>query len=164
MGATFKTDIPKSLWTAQDSQMIGLNTVASIKLRTSKGISSEGIGFKKYSTKPIYISKRGARLAPKGGRPSRTGRSIFYQGGYAEYKAKSKKVKEAPVDLILSGILMNNLVLQYADRHRFIIGLTKHVQYYGYHVNAVRPFIGLTPDDVRIITEAVQYDIRERLK
>ncbi len=56
MGATFKTDIPKSLWTAQDSQTIGLNTVASIKLRTSKGISSEGIGFKKYSTKPIYVA------------------------------------------------------------------------------------------------------------
>lgn len=164
MPATFKTDIPKSLWSAQDSQVLGLNTVASIKLRTSKGISSEGKAFKKYSIKPIYVSKRGARLAPKGGRPSRTGRSIYYAGGYAEYKAKSKKVKDAPVDLILSGILMNNLVLQYADRHRFIIGLTKHVRHYGYHVNADRPFIGLTPDDVKVITEAVAYDIRERLK
>ena len=51
-----------------------------------EGLDADRKPFKDYSTKPIYVAFRGARLKPKGGRPSRTGRSIFYAGGYQQYK------------------------------------------------------------------------------
>ena len=159
--------IPRSLWTAKDSMRLGLNTLASIKLRTSKGIDANGIKFDDYSTKPIYVAKKGARLAPKGGRPSRTKKSIYYAGGYRQYKNDSrkrgKKGKSAEVDLVLSGQLMNNLVVKSATANSFTIGLTKEVASYGYHVNDEREFIGLTKDDVKILVDAVSHDIRRKL-
>ena len=75
-------NIPNSLWTARDSLRLAQNTLASIKLRTSKGIDANGKPFDEYSDKPIYIAKKGARLAPKGGRLSRTKKSIYYAKGY----------------------------------------------------------------------------------
>jgi hypothetical protein len=160
--------VPRTLWTAQDSMRLALNTLASIKLRTSNGIDANGDQFDKYSTKPIYVAKRGARLSPKGGRPSRTGNSIYYAGGYAQYKHDSRRrggkgKKSAEVDLVLSGQLMNNLVVLEATPTGFTIGLTKHVQSYGYHVNDKREFLGLTDDDIEILTEAVGIEVRQKL-
>jgi hypothetical protein len=162
-------NLPADIWTAQDTATLAANTLASVKLRTSRGISSTGAKFKKYSRRPLYVSKRGARLKPKGGRPSRTGRSIFYAGGYRQYKEESrkhnsKKGHSALVDLVLSGQLMNNLVVIEARRNRFKIGLTKHVQHYGYDVHAIRPYIGLTPKDVQVIVNAVSIDITNKIR
>ena len=98
--------IPRTLWTARDSLRLAQNTLAAIKLRTSRGIDANGVAFDGYSKKPpIYVAKRGARLAPKGGRPSRTGRSVYYQGGYQQYKRESRdrgsSSDSAEVDLVL---------------------------------------------------------------
>ena len=65
---------------------------------------------------------------------------------------------------MLSGQLMNNLVVLEADRNSFKIGLTKQVKSYGYYVNEERPFIGLTKDDIKNLTEAVAFNIAEKLK
>mgnify|MGYP003111603468 FL=1 len=73
--------LPRSLWTARDSMSLAMNTLASIKLRTSNGIDANGVKFKGYSTKPILIAKRGARLKPKGGVDSPSGKSVYYAGG-----------------------------------------------------------------------------------
>ena len=115
----------------------------------------------------MYVAKKGARLAPKGGRPSKTGKSIYYAGGYQQYKHDSrkrgKKAKSAEVDLVLSGQLMNNLVVKEATPTGFTIGLTKHVSSYGYDVNAKREFLGLTKDDIDVLVEAVNHDVRRKL-
>lgn len=170
MATKVSLNIPSKLWTQQDSARLGLNTLASIKLRTSRGIDASGKKFKKYSTKPIYIglkSSTAKRLKPKGGR--KTGRSMYFKGGYAEYKNKSRKRtkgakgQSAEVDLVLSGQLMQNFVLKSSSSTGFTLGLTKHVSHYGYHVNKKREYLGLTEKDVDILVKAVTLDLMEKL-
>ena len=169
MSVKLKLKLPQNVWSAKDTKAIALNTVATVKRRTMKGLSSNGGKFKKYSREPMYVSFKGARLKPKGGtRVSRTGASIYYAGGYQQYKHDSRKRqggrgKTAEVDLVLSGQLMNNLVVLEATDTRFRIGLTKHVQHYGYEVHKVRPFIGLTDDEINILVNAVAFDISKKL-
>lgn len=172
-------NIPNSLWTARDSLRLAQDTLASIKLRTSRGIDANGKPFDEYSTKPIYVSKKGARLAPKGGRKTRVGKrnrrgrgskigtSIYYAGGYRQYKEESRRRGEgssAEVDLVLSGQLMNNLVVKKATVNGFTIGLTKHVQSYGYHVNDKREYLGLTNKEIDILLSTVYFEVAKRLK
>lgn len=170
MSASVNLNLPAAIWTARDSRILALNTVATIKLRTSKGLDADGQKFDGYSTRPITIKKQGARLKPKGGVPTANGQGVFYQGGYKEYKKLSRQRTQsgagqsAEVDLVLSGQLMNNLVVLEASQKGFTIGLTKHVSSYGYYVNDRRQYIGLTNDDVDILVEAIRYDVLEKLK
>jgi len=169
MPAKVNIKIPRTLWSAKDSMRLASNTLASIKLRTSRGIDANGAKFDDYSRKPIYVAKKGARLSPKGGRPSRTGQSVYYAGGYEQYKEDSRRrgrkgnLDSAQVDLVLSGQLMNNLVIKEATATGFTIGLTKHVQSYGYHVNEKREFLGLTVKDIDVLSEAVGIEVRKKL-
>jgi len=169
MAAKVNIKIPRTLWTAQDSMRLAQNTLAMIKLRTSEGIDANGDKFDDYSQTPIYVAKKGARLAPKGGRPSRTGQSIYYAGGYEQYKEESRRrgrkgnKDSAQVDLVLSGQLMNNLVVKDATATGFTIGLTKHVQSYGYHVNDKREYLGLTAENIDILSDAVAIEVRKKL-
>ena len=165
MSSKVTLNLPRVIWSAKDTLRLAQNSLASIKLRTSKGIDANGIPFKGYSKNAIYVSKRGARLKPKGGRPSRTGRSIFYAGGYKQYKHDSRqrsKGDSAEVDLVLSGNMLNNLVIKEATVDRFVIGLTQHAQY-GYAVNEDRKFLGLTTKDQEILVKAVGIELRKRL-
>ena len=169
MAAKVTLNLPRSLWTAKDSLGLASNTLAQIKIRTGKGVDANGQPFKDYSQKPIYVAQKGARLSPKGGRPSRTGQSVYYAGGYEQYKEDSRgrgrkgNNDSAQVDLVLSGQLMNNLVIKEATATGFTIGLTKHVQSYGYHVNEKREFLGLTEKDIDILSEAVSIGVRKKL-
>jgi hypothetical protein len=169
MTVKVKLNLPRDIWTAKDTKALASNTVATVKRRTMKGVSSKGKKFKKYSTNPLYVSFRGARLKPKGGtRLSRTGKSIYYANGYRQYKEDSRKRRggqgqTAEVDLVLSGQLMNNLVVLQATETRFRIGLTKHVRHYGYEVHKVRPYIGLTDNEIDTLVNAVAFDISKKL-
>ena len=167
MATKVTLNLPKVLWTAKDMAGLAANTLAAIKLRTSKGLDADGSSFKGYSKKAIYVSKRGARLAPKGGEPSRTGESVFYKGGYRQYKHESRRRggddDSAEVDLVLSGNMMNNLVVKQATKNMFVIGLTDKAQY-GYIVNEERRFLGLSAKDVEVLVEAVELEVRRKLK
>lgn len=169
MSARVDLNLPRSVWTANDSRILALNTVASIKMRTSQGIDANDKKFTGYSTTPLYVKIQGAKLKPKGGRLSASGQSVFYQGGYKEYKNSSRRRtaggagQSAEVDLVLSGALMNNLVVKEATQDGFTIGLTNHVAHYGYRVNEDREYIGLTDKEVDILVEAVEFDIRAKL-
>ena len=167
MQARVNLNLPKSLWTRRDSLVLASNTLAQIKIRTSKGVDANGRSFRAYSTKPLYVVKRGARLKPKGGRLSRTGKSVFYQKGYRQYKHESRKRgqggESAEVDLVLSGNMLNNFVVKQATANGFKIGLTQHANY-GYNVNADREFIGLTDGEVDVIVRAVELDLRRKLQ
>jgi len=162
-----KLNLPKSLWTAEDSLRLASNTVAQIKIRTGKGVDANGQLFKDYSTTPLYVSKKGARLKPKGGRPSKTGRSVYYEEGYSQYKQESRQRggsgDSAAVDLVLSGNMLNNFVVLEATENGFILGLTSKAQY-GYYVNQQREFIGLTDDEVDILVKAVEIDLKDKMK
>jgi hypothetical protein len=67
------------------------STVKSLIVqRTLAGRDIYGRPFTAYSTKPAYISienRPPGYPKPKGGRTSRTGKSMYFEGGYAEYKA-----------------------------------------------------------------------------
>lgn len=165
-----KLKFPKKLWTKKDTMRLAMNTLASIKLRTSKGLDADEVKFDDYSDKPIYIpigKGTGARLKPKGGRVSRTGNSVFYSGGYQQYKEESRKRgsgdDSAEVDLVLSGALMNNLVVLNAEETKFTIGLTSHVRHYGYYVNETREYIGLSDKDVEILFQSVKEEIANKI-
>ena len=168
MKMTSSIKLPRSLWSDQDSETLGLNAIAAIKSRTSKGLDGDLEPFAMYSEKPITISKKGARLSPKGGRPSESGDSVFYEQGYRQYKHESRgrsdRAASAEVDLVLSGALMNNIILTQADRTGFTISLSDHVAYYGYRVNADREFLKLDEDTIKVLTQAVNIDIANRLK
>ena len=169
MAIKLNLKLPASVWTASDSAALASNTLASIKLRTSKGIDAKGKKFNDYSDSPLYVKYKGARLKPKGGRKSRGGRRVFYEDGYKQYKEESRKRTggrgvSAEVDLVLSGQLMNNLIVLEAKSTSFKLGLTKHVKHYGYDVNREREFIGLTPKEVDIIVKAVAIDISNKLR
>ena len=166
MPATIRLNLPSSLWTARDSARLAANTVAAIKLRTGKGLDAHGQPFKAYSTRPIYVAFRGARLKPKGGRLSRTGLSIYYAGGYQQYKQESRRRgagSSALVDLVASGIMLNNLVVLHAYAERFVIGMTPHVRHYAYAVNAEREFLKLSVQDVDMLVSAVEHELMQKL-
>ena len=167
MSAKVNLNLPASLWTARDSQQLAFNTVAMIKIRTGKGLDADEKPFKGYSTNPLSVSKKGARLAPKGGRPSSTGETVYYENGYKQYKNESRRRggsgDSAEVDLVLSGNMLNNFVVQEATDEGFVLGLTKHAKY-GYYVNEDREFIGVSDREVDILARAVEIDIRRKLK
>ncbi len=173
---TVSLSIPE-LWTEKDSRITALDTIAMIRSRVYSGRDTKDQPFAGYSTRPIYISRKGARLKPKGGRTKRlkaVGRkramkTMYFAGGYKEYKQKSRRrVKggqnqTAEVDLTLSGALMNNIVTTQVSKTGFTIGLSSAVNSYGYYVNLKRPFMGLSPLDQAQLQRAVSARIRKKL-
>lgn len=153
------------IWTAQNNQVHALNSIALIKRRTMKGIDSKGKPFKKYSTNPISVSIRGARLKPKGGRVSSSGKSMYFVGGYKEYKESSRLglLTTAEVDLTLSGVLMNSIQVLESSRYSYKIGLAPQGKPYGYYVNKKRSFLGLTRKEKGIIVKAAAIDMKRNL-
>jgi hypothetical protein len=158
------------LWSKRDSAQTALDTIALIKRRIYQGIDDDGVKFDGYSTKAIYVAKKGARLSPKGGRPSSTGKSVYYKGGYKQYKHESRRRVQggsnqtAEVDLTLSGALINNIVPTSVKREAFSIGLSPAVRHYGYYVDDRRGFIGLTDREVVILSNAIAARIRKKLR
>jgi hypothetical protein len=71
---------------------LGLAVKKIIEERSSAGLDAEGNAFAPYSRSPIYVSmkgeNRGGSLRPSGGRMTKSGKSMFFEGGYAQYKAK----------------------------------------------------------------------------
>jgi hypothetical protein len=167
MPVKFNLNLPSNLWTQNDSVILGQNTLAQIKIRTGKGIDANGQPFAEYSTNPIYIQKKGAKLKPKGGKPTKSGDSVFYQDGYAQYKHESRRRgqgrESAEVDLVLSGNMLNNFIVKEATDTGFKIGLTNQAEY-GYDVNQDREFIGLTDGEVAVIVKAVELDLKRKLQ
>jgi hypothetical protein len=102
-------------------------------------------------------------LKPKGGikKPN----SMFFVGGYAEYKEKSRKRSSsiegqtASVDLTLSGMMLQNFAVIDSTNTTFTIGLLPPVQDYGFAVNQNRGFIGLAKKEVQQLIEIVKANL-----
>jgi hypothetical protein len=157
------------LLTVKDMRSLGLDVVAVVRQRTLAGKDSRGQPFKRYSVKPIYIARARARLAPKGGRKSRTGKSVYYAGGYAEYKRTSRgfsssiKGATAEVDLWLSGQMMNSLHVSRATTTQVRVSLGAREALYGAHVNKVRRVMGLTRKERDLMATDLEAIVERRL-
>ncbi len=158
------------LITEKDMRRLGQGIVVTIKTRTLRGLDKRGNPFKPYSRRPIYVAKRHARLAPKGGRPSRTGKSIYYAGGYAEYKRTSRRLSvptdgsaTAEVDLILSGQLMGSIHVSRATPTSVRISTGAREALYGVHVNNVRRFMGISRKDREQMSADIEAIVERRL-
>ena len=139
------------LITKKDMLQLGQSIVALVRIRTLQGLDKRGTPFRPYSRRPLYVAKKRARLAPKGGRPTKSGKSVFYAGGYAEYKRTSRRLSvptdgsaTAEVDLILSGQLMGSLHVSRATPTSVRISTGAREALYGIHVNSVRRFMGIS--------------------
>ena len=122
--------------------------MVAVSVRTfDEGLDTNDSPHKRYSEKPIYIglkSRTARRLKPKGGRLSRTGKSVFYAGGYAHYKAASTRTVRK-VTLTLSGQMRRSFRVLRFSKAAATIGLSGQAKVYGSFVNDSRPWIGLSP-------------------
>lgn len=166
MKATISLNLPPLNLTKTMMKGIAQDILAIIKIRIYKGLDYNLSKFKAYSTKPIYIGYKSTtykRLKPKRGvkKPN----SMFFAGGYAEYKEKSRKRSNAiegqtaSIDLTLSGMMMQNFVVLDATNTKFTIGLLPPVQDYGYAVNKDRGFIGLADKEVDQLVQIVKANL-----
>ena len=121
-GATW----PSFVWDLKAMRDVAEVLRTSLVQRTFfEGLDVDDNGMKAYSTKPVVIyrnSETARRLKPKGGTPWKgkrgpnKGRVVgrFYEDGYKQYKAESRKGlndRSVEVDLILSGQLSRSIAL-----------------------------------------------------
>ena len=153
----------RHLWTKKDMLELGQSVVNEIVTRTfTNGRGVDGRPFAPYSTTPIYVSNKYARLAPKGGRKTPKGR--FYEGGYRQYKNASRRGRSRnAVDLFLTGQLSRALKVRRVTRGVAVVGLEGDAAVYGVFVNQSRRFIGLGPAERRRMRQRFSEKIRERL-
>jgi hypothetical protein len=162
------------LVTPQMMRVVALDSIALIRERTVSGLDVNGQPFKPYSTKPIYIQNtRFPR--PRGGQPA--GKSVFYQGGYKEYKElsrepgkvgprRNKKAKgpTAEVDLTLTGLMLNSIQVTKVLSTGYILEVIGKAGKYAGYVNVKREFMGLTIPEQRMIAESFDEQIAKKLR
>ena len=143
---------------------IGNAVVAFIRGRTGKGRSALGDGFAPYSTAPIYISRHtgtGRRLVPKGGRRTKSGKSVFYEGGYAQYRQLS--TGSGVINLTLSGQLMRAIRVSQVTASRAVVDIAPGAAY-GAAVNDKRRFMGIAPDETKKLGRVAKAAIKAYIK
>jgi hypothetical protein len=75
-----------------------------------------------------------------------------YRGGYAQFKRESRRgVTGAVVDLTLSGQMLRQYRVIRVSRYSAEIGMTGQSRMYGPFTDAKRPWVGLSPGDVRAL-------------
>lgn len=142
--------------------------IAFIRQRTIQGRAATGVDFTPYSTRPIYISRTsgaGLRLSPSGGRPSRTGRSVYYAGGYKQYKGDTTGTTTP--NLTLSGQLLRSVRSVRITDDTAVVTAGGSAIDYARGVQDRRPFIGVAPDEMpalqAVAAEAVAEHIRRQM-
>ena len=103
---------------------------------------------KPYSTKPIYIDKN-ARPVPRGGRA--TEKSMYFEGGYREYK--EKRHGSAEVSFKGSGDLRRGIHLSRIENDGASIAMSNTSKLYGLALNEDRPWWGFSDEDRMHIRE-----------
>ena len=148
-------DLSKAaVWDQQSMAQVCTWSVATVVERTTQqGVGAAGEAFSDYSKKPPYISKAsetGMRLSPKGGKPSKSGKSVRYDRGYDEYKESSRlgRITSARVDLVLSGQMMREVDAVEVTADEGVVSLRGQSRDYGTHVNDLRTFLGHHPAEM----------------
>jgi hypothetical protein len=182
---TVSGSVPTQVTDRQAMVQIAQDVISIIRRRTNRGQSAEGKAFKPYSTRPTNIPVLnepgvGRRLTPKGGKLSKSGRSMRFAGGYAEYKRLSRGSGALPatgyaaaavgpssdVDLLSSGELRRSIEVAQADADSAVVQTNTRTATYAGAVNALRPFMGIAPGDraqvEAVLTQAVLGAIARR--
>lgn len=174
---------PRAWWTAEDTLAVAWSAIALIRLRTLKGIDSSGKPFVPYSTRgPIYVNPNrgiGARLKPKGGKPTRIGKNPGRAGvtqkfaDYGDYKDKSSNpagVLSFPMagatareNLTASGLLLNSMRPREYSRYQALIGVGDETRSYAQGVHDRRPFMGLSDADLVPLRAGIEQRLAARL-
>lgn len=170
------TGMPNAFTDREAMAEIGDAVKVLIVRRTLSGKDAAGAAFKAYSTRPISIPTGSGRpLAPKGGALSADGKSMFFEGGYAEYKRRSRGPGQRPsvpspaastgeVDLVLSGDLMRSIkVLPPTKSDEVVVRTDSSTAAYAGPVNALREFMGLAPDDMRLLSDEATEAVRRAI-
>lgn len=121
------------------------------------GASMDSVPYSTKATTISFKSETSRRLKAKGGEPSvnkagvETGRR--YADGYAQYKRESSG--QGGVDLTLSGQMFRSFTVKQVTDTEGRIGLDGQAAEYGTHVDAKRPWIGLTPKELDAVVEII---------
>lgn len=149
-------NLPNLTLTAQDMIATANESIALLKMRVyEKNKDLDDKPFKQYSNRPISIklnSDTAKRLKPKGGVKTAFG-SVFYKGGYREYKQMSTGSDE--VNLTLSGNLLQSIQVINANNQGFVIGPTGSATRYALKVHNERSFIGITDSELEILKDVI---------
>lgn len=135
-------------WKRDHSFNVGTFAVNVIAHRTfDQGKDVRDRGFKPYSKKAIYIPTKGVMPKPKGGKLSRTGKSMLFERGYRQYKFRA--LGYARVTLTASGALRRSFRVLKVSRKRdqVSIGIAGDPRLYGLAINETREWIGVSPKD-----------------
>lgn len=180
------------LWTAQDMAWLAQIAASQTVVRAfdhGKGLDDRL--HRRYSTERLKLYSRsttGRAMSPKGGVPfawvrgprtraggydrRRIGQEAgrVYAGGYAQYKRESRKgltnglgASGVEVNLTLSGNLARSIRMTRHSATAATIAITGNARNYGGHVNAARPFMGLSPEDRDIVRDAIIRRVNAKL-
>lgn len=129
-----------------------------------RSLRSQGLkgGFKQYSTHPYYRTKR-LRPVGKGGRPSKSGKSIFYEGGYRAFATATKG--SAQPNLYASGAMFKSMQAQPLSKNEAQIIFTNEAQAKKAIINnKSREFFGATNEEKKTLTNSFGLLIKRNLK
>lgn len=130
--------------------------------RSKKGVGLKG-GFKPYSTHPYYRSKRGIRPVAKGGRPSKTGKTVYYEGGYRAFAAATKGTTTP--NLFASGAMFKSMQARPLTKYQAQIIFTNDIQARkAIQNNETREFFGATEQEKKVLTNSFNLLIKNNLK
>lgn len=170
---------------------LGLEVATIIRDRafpsSGAGRDDRGRPFSGYSTKPIYVSKasppRKADMpAPVGvsaatiakgkgadrrgrsrGETTKTRKTVFYQGGYSQYRSSIGRSSGSAKNLVLTGQTARALSYLRSTRHSIVIGFrTRKAR--ARHLDAEYEFLGLTPAEKRRVIAIWRRMVREQLR
>lgn len=170
--------LPERVTDREAMVQIGLGLRVIIVRRTQNGTDAQGRAFAPYSTRRIYIPRgkgTGQRLTPKGGVVTASGKSVRYDGGYAEYKRLSRGPGVMPkggasgaptseVDLLLSEQLMRSIGVAQADADSVVVQTGPGTAAYAAGVNDRREFMGLAPSDYDVFEAVVEEAVTQALR
>ncbi len=179
--------------TPQNRKRLGLEVATIIRDRafpsTGAGHDEHGQAFSAYSTKPMYVSKksppRKADMPPpvgvtaatiaKGGARTKDGRdrgetskerkTVFYEGGYSQYRSSIGRQGGSNKNLVLTGQTARALTYLRSTGNSIVIGFrTRKAR--ARHLDAEYEFLGLTTAEkirvVRIWRRLVSEQVRRR--
>ncbi len=133
-------------WRTVDMRKLAQFAMARVTARVfdeKKAVDGRSLtDHKPYSTKPIYIDKN-ARPVPRGGRA--TEKSMYFEGGYREYKAKRHGSSE--VSFKGSGDLRRGIHLSRIENDGASIRMSNDSFEYGLFLNETRPWWGFSDED-----------------
>lgn len=175
--------------TSRERQRLGLEAATIVRERafpnSGAGRDRKGQPYSAYSAKPIYVSKasppRPADMpAPKGltatgaksaikkgahgarGQTSKGRKTVFYPGGYSQYRASAGRSYGKDKNLVMTGQTARSLGVLEHDVRRILLGFSKR-RARAVALDDAYDFMGLLPTEEERIAAIWAAIVAERL-